>query len=515
MTVRRKLIASVAALLLLSGASTVLSSRARERTRLALAAVQAGQARLERLLSIEREVQLRWRELSVLREVSASPAQIEVMRARLVALEGQVREAGESPAGRPFGREATALLSAWHGTLAGVQAGDAREGVAPPTAMLDALLAWRKAERRAADEDARRFGAALDAADATTMALLGCGLVVGSCIVITLSVTLAAGFRRLDTASRHVAAGDYAFRLPVGHGRDEFARAAATFNDMAVALERAIAETHEARRRAEEASAIKSTFLTSLAHDLKTPLTAILGYADMIESDVQQAGLATSMADLVHLRRGARVLLGMVGELLDYARLEAGRMPVALGALEPAALVDELADTLRPLLEQQGNTLVVTARWQGTLTTDPAKVRHILLNLLGNACKFTTRGTIGVEIDGRTDGGGVVLAVTDTGIGMSQQAAATVFAPYVQASSDILQRYGGSGLGLAISRQFAQLLGGDLTVTSDEGVGTTFVLTLPDLERAGAADPASNDFEEAVALFAALDQTPPQTRLSA
>ena len=514
MTVRRKLIASVAAILLLSGASTVLSFRARQRTRLALADVHAGQARVQRLLSLEREVQLRWRELSVLREVSPPEAQLDVMRDRLEALDALVGDTTATAAGEPFSIAYAALSGEWHGTLRALRARHAREDVASPTPALDALLAWREAEQRASADDTLRFASALDAADLVTTTLLGCSFIVGIAIVVAFSVTFASGFNSLDAASRHVAAGDYSFRLPVGRGRDEFARAADTFNDMAVALEAAVADTHAARRRAEDASATKSGFLTSLCHDLKTPLTAILGYAEMIQADVEQAGLMVSTADAHQLRRSARVLLGMVDELLDYARLEAGRMPVALGALDPAELVTEVADTLRPLLEQRGNDFVLTERWHGTLTTDQGKVRHILLNLLGNASKFTNHGTIGVVIGARPEGLGVVIEVSDTGIGMSRGEAATVFAPYVQANRDIVHRFGGSGLGLAISKQFAQLLDGDITVTSTEGVGTTFVLTLPDLEPShGIAAPA--DLDEAVALFAALDGNGQDTRLSA
>ena len=514
MTVRRMLIASVAALLLLSGASTILSVRARQRTTEALARLRAGQDRLQRLLSLDRELQLRWRELGVLREVSPAAAQLDVLHARLDALDGLVREAAASTGGRPFAGACAALTRAWRGTLDDLRARRESTPVAPPTAALDELHAWRDAEQAASAADATRFAEALAAADSVTMALLGFSFLVGTTIVAVLSVTLTSGFARLDAASRHVVAGDYSFRLPLGRNRDEFARVSGTFNEMAGALESAIADMQDARRRAEEASAAKSSFLTSLCHDLKTPLTAILGYADVIEADVAQAGLAVSTADVGQLRRSARVLLGMVGELLDYARLEVGRMPVALDAMDPAQLVAEVADTLRPLLEQRGNSFVLTDRRHGTMTTDHAKVRHILLNMLGNACKFTSNGRVGVVIDTRPGGPGIVLEVSDTGIGMSGEEAARVFAPYVQANSNIVHRFGGSGLGLSISRQFARLLEGDITVSSVEGVGTTFVVTLPDLEPVGSGDQRVEDFDEAVALFAALDGER-ETRLSA
>ena len=512
MTVRRKLALTVSALLLLSGASTVLSARARQRTTVALAELQAGQQRLQRLLSLDRELQLRWRELSVMRELSPTPGQVAVLRARLGALDGLAVEGGALPRHdtaaqvSAFAAAYAPLSQSWRSTLTALDRRSMTIRVQEPAAALDALLAWRTREQAASAEDARRFAAALAAADRITMALLGFSCLVGTGIVVALSFTLAAGFARLDDASRHVANGDYAFRLPDTGRGDEFERAARTFNDMAAALAVSMEETRAARSRAEQASAAKSGFLTSLCHDLKTPLTAILGYADTIEYDVQHAGLVTPTADIRQLRRSARVLLGMVGELLDYARLEVGRMPIALDSVDPAALVGEVSATLHPLMEQRGNTFRLTDRAARRVTTDQGKVRHILLNLLGNACKFTSNGCIEVELGPHPTRAGITLEVRDSGIGMTAEEAARVFAPYVQANSGIAHRYGGSGLGLAISKQFAELLDGDIIVSSSPEAGTTFVLTLPDLGNEVHEGLEPHDLEEAVALFAAIDQ---------
>jgi signal transduction histidine kinase len=341
------------------------------------------------------------------------------------------------------------------------------------------------------------------------MVLLGLSFVVGTAIVVGLSITVTSGLARLDSASRHVAAGDYGFRVPVDGEDDEFTRVGRTFNDMAAALAVAIDETQAARARAEAASAAKSGFLTSLCHDLKTPLTAILGYADVIEADVRQAGLATPAADIGQLRRSARVLLGMVAELLDYARLEVGRMPIAFEAGDPAGLVEDVAGTLKPLLEQRGNRFVLTdlRTASATLTTDHGKLRHILINLLGNACKFTAGGQVEVVL--RDTDTHLLLDVRDTGIGMDEAECGRVFAPYVQANNQIVQRFGGSGLGLAISKQFAQLLGGDITVVSTPGAGSCFTLSLPDHAPTGEERLDLPDLDEAVALFAALDAPAP------
>lgn len=513
MTVRRKLAASVAALLLLSGASTVLSIRARHRTAAALADLQQGQSGLQRLLAIDRELQLRHRELSVLRELTPTPDQVTTVRARLRELDEDVASLSGSPAGAAFQVSYRTLADAWALTVDDFSRHVEPRDVMPPALVLESLLAWRTAQQAASVADAARFSEVLASADRVTMALLACSLLIGISIVVALSVSLSAGFSRLDAASRHVASGEYGFRLPV-HGDDEFARAAQTFNDMAAALAVSIADAQAARARAEEASATKSSFLTSLCHDLKTPLTAILGYADLIEADVQQARLVAPTSDIRQLRRSARVLLGMVSELLDFARLEVGRMPVAFDAMDPARLVEEVVETLHPLFEQRRNTFTLDDRRGAAFTTDEAKLRHILLNLVGNACKFTSDGRIDVVLRADETRLGLVLEVRDTGIGMTAAEAARIFAPYVQANSEIVQRYGGSGLGLAISHQFAHLLGGDLQVRSTPGVGTTFTLTLPG--RGSAVDSVIDtaDLDEAVALFAALD-APGESRLSA
>lgn len=505
MTVRRKLAASVTALLLLSAASTVLSARARQRTAAALADVQQGQARLQSLIAVDREVQLRHRELSVLRELAPTREQVMTLQGRMRALTDDVNGLERlAQDGTIFLANYRALVADWTRTLDSLERdGDPGE-VLSPAAALDALLAWRATEHATAIADAERFAAALTSADRITVSLLACSLIVGVSIVGALSLSVSRGFARLDDASRHVAAGDYGFRLPE-RGDDEFAHTARTFNDMAVALARAIGETQEARARAEAASATKSSFLTSLCHDLKTPLTAILGYADLIEADVQQAALVAPTSDVRQLRRSAHVLLGMVGELLDFARLEDGRMPVALDARDPAQLVEEVAEALQPLFEQRGNTFALEDRRRASVTTDHGKLRHILMNLLGNACKFTADGRICVVLSHAADDAGLHVEVSDTGIGMTEAEAARIFSPYVQANDETAHRYGGSGLGLAISRQFAQLLGGDLRVRSTPGVGTTFTLSLPDHTPSLATDLDLDDLDDAVALFAALD----------
>lgn len=513
MTIRRTLAVSVAALLLLSAASTVLSVRARQRTAAALADLQQGQSLLQRLLAIDRELQLRHRELSVLRELTPTPAQVMTVRARLRALDEDVASLDGGVDGASFRASYRALAHAWTGSVDDLSRHVAPREVMPPVLALEALLAWRTTQQASSIADAARFSETLASADRVTMGLLACSLLIGVGIVVALSIHLSAGFSRLDAASRHVAAGEYEFRLPV-HGDDEFAQAATTFNDMAAALAVSIAETQAARARAEEASATKGSFLTSLCHDLKTPLTAILGYADLIEADVQQARLEAPTSDIRQLRRSARVLLGMVSELLDFAKLEVGRMPVAFDAMDPARLVEEVADALHPLFEQRRNAFTLDDRRRAAFTTDQAKLRHILLNLLGNACKFTSDGHIEVVLRADATDRGLVVEVRDSGIGMTAAEAARIFAPYVQAHSEIVERYGGTGLGLAISRQFAQLLGGDLQVGSTPGVGTTFTLTLPEGGCAANAVIDTAELDEAVALFAALD-APGESRLSA
>jgi PAS domain S-box-containing protein len=255
-------------------------------------------------------------------------------------------------------------------------------------------------------------------------------------------------------------------------------------------LRRLNEELAEARDEAVEASQAKSAFLASMSHELRTPLNAVIGYSEMLREDFEDASLDEYVADIERIRTAGRQLLALINDVLDLSKIEAGRMDIDLAEFVAEELLDEIESTVRPLARQNGNSLNVECEVdsRGRLCSDRSKIRQILLNLLSNACKFTSEGEITLRVvpENRDDVHGLVWSVTDTGIGMTEEQLDRIFDEYAQAESSTHGRFGGTGLGLAISRQFCWLLGGDIEVESTSGEGTTFSVWLPADAREGA-----------------------------
>jgi signal transduction histidine kinase/CheY-like chemotaxis protein len=244
------------------------------------------------------------------------------------------------------------------------------------------------------------------------------------------------------------------------------------------AAEQAREVAEEAAAEAQEANVAKGQFLANMSHELRTPLNAIIGYSEMLIEEAEDLGEDALTPDLQKIRTAGHHLLGLINDVLDLSKVEAGRMDVHLEPFGVQETLDGVLATVGPLLAQNGNRLVVhTDALPERLHSDPTKVRQILLNLLSNAAKFTRDGT--VTLDAGPRGDGLAFAVRDTGIGMTPEQLAKLFQPFTQADASTTREYGGTGLGLAISRRFAELLGGDITVESAFGEGTTFTLTLP------------------------------------
>lgn len=236
------------------------------------------------------------------------------------------------------------------------------------------------------------------------------------------------------------------------------------------------------RDRADAANRAKSQFLANMSHELRTPLNAILGYADMLREDAEEAKRDSDVEDLKRIDRAGRHLLGLINDLLDLSKIEAGGLELEILEFSLRQQVDDVIQTVKPLADKQGNELVLV--YDGAvdaMRSDPTRLRQCLLNLLSNACRFTHQGTVTLEVVPQPVGDqpGVAMRVIDTGIGMTPEQQARVFDPFVQASSSTARKYGGTGIGLAITRRLAQLLGGDVKVTSAEGEGSTFSLTVP------------------------------------
>jgi signal transduction histidine kinase len=259
---------------------------------------------------------------------------------------------------------------------------------------------------------------------------------------------------------------------------------ATTFADQAViAIEnvRLFDEIEDKNRQLAAASQNKSQFLSSMSHELRTPLNAIIGLADMMVANAARFGTEKALEPLKRIHNAGTHLLGLINQVLDLSKIEAGRLELAPEKVNLAPLIDEVIGTARQLAEQNKNRLVVDApRDLGTLVVDPMRLRQILLNLLSNACKFTKQGEVKLKARKVVNGGNwIELAVSDTGIGMTPEQQAKLFAEFSQADSLTARRFGGTGLGLAISRKLARMLGGDVTVTSESGNGSVFTVRLP------------------------------------
>ncbi|MCJ2015565.1 hybrid sensor histidine kinase/response regulator [Methylobacterium sp. J-076] len=247
-------------------------------------------------------------------------------------------------------------------------------------------------------------------------------------------------------------------------------------------LTEANARAEAAREAAEEHSRAKSRFLANMSHELRTPLSAVIGYSEMLEEEAEELGQDSLLKDLGKIKSNAQHLLGLINDVLDLSKVEAEKMEIYPEDIDIAAFATDAAGTVEALVAKKGNVLAMdVAADVGQARTDAVKLRQCLYNLLSNAAKFTEGGTITLRVARERDAGADWLrfSVADTGIGMSAEQVGRLFERFTQADETTTRKFGGTGLGLALSRAFAQLLGGDITVASVEGRGTTFTLRIP------------------------------------
>ncbi|MEZ5353416.1 MAG: HAMP domain-containing sensor histidine kinase [Bryobacteraceae bacterium] len=258
------------------------------------------------------------------------------------------------------------------------------------------------------------------------------------------------------------------------------------------AAERAM-EDRQRAEQAEEANRAKTRFLANMSHELRTPLNAIIGYSELLIDEVEGRGCNDLAADLNKIRTAGTHQLAMVNDILDLAKIEAGRVVLYPEECVVDDLMRELALTVKPLARRANNRLtVISGPDRGTIVTDVMKLRQSLLNLLSNACKFTGDGEVTFGVD--RDEEAVRFSVRDTGIGLSGEQRSRLFQPFMQGDNTTTRKYGGTGLGLAITHNFVTMMGGALEVESTLGAGSTFVIRLPpamQVAEGGAARPES------------------------
>jgi len=304
-------------------------------------------------------------------------------------------------------------------------------------------------------------------------------------------LTLLGRLRELRAQVRSIIVSAYGdipnIRTAMNRGAFDFVTKPIDMVDLNATLRKAldeIAKQHEIESRrvaAEQARAHLSHFVANMSHELRTPLNAIIGLTEMMVTNATRLGTEKALEPLRRVNAAGTHLLSLITEILDLSKIEAGKLELNPEPINLARLIDEVVGTAGQLAEKNQNRLVVEAQQNvGALTADSLRLKQILLNLLGNACKFTKEGEVALRVRKVADGRDwVELAVADTGIGLTAEQQAKLFQDFTQADSLTSRRYGGTGLGLAITRKLARMMGGDVTVTSEPGKGSVFTVRLP------------------------------------
>src|SRR5262249_37826680 len=251
----------------------------------------------------------------------------------------------------------------------------------------------------------------------------------------------------------------------------------------AIAIEnvRLFEEIQDKNRQLQQASEHKSQFVSSVSHELRTPLNAIIGLTDMLVTNAARFGTEKAQEPLQRVNRAGTHLLGLINQVLDLSKIEAGKLELNPQTVLLAPLIKDVISTAEQLAEQNKNRLVVDGQENlGALSVDPMRLRQILLNLLSNACKFTKEGEVRLRARRVANGRDwIELAVADTGIVLTAEQQVKLVGEFSQADAATAQKFGGTGLGLAITLKLARMMGGDVTVTSEPGKGSVFTVRLP------------------------------------
>ncbi|HZU34618.1 MAG TPA: PAS domain S-box protein, partial [Gemmataceae bacterium] len=304
-------------------------------------------------------------------------------------------------------------------------------------------------------------------------------------VVESLQHSFATGEPWEDTFPLRRHDGEYRWFLsravPIRDGRGKVVRWFGTNTDVED-QRRAEQDILQAKEAAETANQAKSQFLANMSHELRTPLNAIIMYSELLMEEAEDLGLKQFAPDLDKIRAAGKHLLALVNGVLDLSKIEAGKVELFLETFDVCGMVKDVVGTVQPLVQKKDNRLEVHCPENvGAMRADLTKLRQVLFNLLSNACKFTEKGTVTLDVERFTEEAGDFFRfrVRDTGIGMKPAQLARLFQPFTQADASTTRKYGGTGLGLAITQRFCELMGGGISVGSELGKGTVFTVRLP------------------------------------
>ena len=336
--------------------------------------------------------------------------------------------------------------------------------------------------------------AEIDNAVAVTLTVSAVSIVLATLAAWLIGFGVSRPIRSMSNNMRELAAGNLDIDVSMAERRDEISEMAEAMkvfkasmikvSELAEEQKCAAEEIQQAKDAADAANHAKSAFLANMSHELRTPLNAIIGYSEMLVEEAEDAEQDDFIPDLTKINQAGNHLLSLINDVLDLSKIESGKMEAFAETFDVYALIDQVTGTAQPLIAKNNNHFTIERGDNlGRAHQDVTKVRQALLNLMSNAAKFTHEGTVTLKVERERvdDVDWLTLAVKDTGIGIAADKLDSVFDEFSQADSSTTRDYGGTGLGLAISRRFCKMLGGDLTLTSQPGAGSTFTVRLPAL----------------------------------